>query len=328
MKTPQFWSTRGTLAKLLLPISILYDIVSTMKRAQVKPNGFPVPVICVGNLIAGGSGKTPVALYIGRMLKSKNVNAFYVSRGYGGKFKGPVLVNPKKHSAREAGDEPLLLSEVLPTVVSKDRVAGVRYALSKGAKAIVLDDGLQNPSVVKSLALLVIDGQNVFGNGYLIPAGPLRERPENGYKRAHAIIVLNRSTRVPPLPSDRPALNARTFPQNAEAFKGRKVIAFCGIAYPDKFFATLSSAGAQLVEKIPFADHYPYSMMDMQKLLFKGHIADAVLVTTAKDAVRIPAKYRDCVAVLDIGIEFENPAMMENIIDYIMNPPQNTPENT
>lgn len=325
MKTPGFWYKESALSRLLQPVSLLYDIISTLKRAQAKPAGFPIPVICVGNLTAGGSGKTPVALYIGKLLKNKNAGAFFVSRGYGGKLKGPVLVNPKKHTSSEVGDEPLLLAEVLPTVIAKDRVAGIRLAISKGAKAVVLDDGFQNPSVIKTLSLLVIDGERVFGNGMLIPAGPLRERPEAGFKRAHAIIVLNRSTRVPPLPADRPVFNARTVAQNTEALKGRKVIAFCGIAHPDKLFGTVAGAGANIVETIAFPDHHPYSPIDVKKLLFKSYIEEAVLITTSKDVVRLPQKLRDCVAVVDIAVEFENPAMFESVIDYILKPPDKTP---
>jgi len=320
MKTPSFWESRNAISTMLAPFSILYDIVGTLKRAQIKPTAFPIPIVCIGNLTAGGAGKTPIALHIGKKLKERNVGAFYLSRGYGGKQDGPLLVNPKKHKARDVGDEPLLLAEVLPTVIAKDRVSGARYAITKGAKIIVMDDGFQNPSIVKSLSLLVIDGQRVFGNGLMIPAGPLREQPENGFRRAHAIVVLNRSTRVPPLPADRPVLYARSEPQFADSLKGKKVIPFCGIAYPDKFFDSVISTGAQIVEKAAFGDHYQYSKMDIQKLLFKAYIADAMLITTAKDAVRLPAELRDCIAVLDMTVEFESPAMLDILIDYILKP--------
>lgn len=324
MKTPAFWETRNAISSLLSPFSILYDIISTLKQGQVTPIKFPIPVFCIGNLTAGGAGKTPLALYLGQKLKERNVNAFFLSRGYGGKFTGPVLVNPKKHQAGDVGDEPLLLAEVLPTVIAKNRAQGAQFAVAKGAQAIIMDDGFQNRSIVKSLSLLVIDGQRVFGNGLLIPAGPLREYPERGYKRAHAIIVMNRSTRVPPLPSDRPVLYARSEPQIGDALKGKKVLAFCGIAYPDKFFDTVLASGAQMVEKVAFADHYQYTKRDIQKLLFKAYIADAMLITTAKDAVRLPTEFKDCVAVLDMAVVFDNPAMFDTIIDYILKSDEKT----
>lgn len=318
MKTPRFWSSRGWISTLLVPLSIIYDMVNVLKQAKVKPVAFPVPVICVGNLTAGGAGKTPTALYIGERLKIHGVNAFFLSRGYGGKSAGPLLVNLKKHTAADVGDEPLLLAQLLPTIIAADRVQGARYAIAKGATAIIMDDGFQNRSIIKNLALLVVDGARGFGNGRMIPAGPLRERPEDGFKRAHAILVLNRTTILPQLPKDRPAFFARTYPKDAAMFKGKKIYAFCGLAYPQKFFEMLATTGAKIVGETAFPDHYPYTALDMRKLLLTSYAADAVLVTTAKDMMRIPERFRDSVVVMEMEMEFDNPAIFDSVLNYIV----------
>ncbi len=318
MKTPKWWSGRGFWSTALIPVSIFYDMANTLRQAQVRTTRFNIPIICVGNLVAGGAGKTPTALYIGRRLKDKGVNAFYLSRGYGGRTNGPMLVNPKKHKATDVGDEPLLLAETLPTVVAADRAAGIQYAIIKGAKAIVMDDGFQNRAVYKNLALLVVDGMRGFGNGRLIPAGPLRERVKDGYKRAHAVLVLNRASTLPPLPKDRPAFFARTFAKNGNMFKGKKIFAFCGLAYPDKFFEMLGTTGTRLMGQEAFPDHYQYTPLDMRKLLLRSFTLDAVLVTTAKDFVRLPERYRESVAVLEMDMEFESPSIFDSVLEYIV----------
>ena len=324
MKTPGFWSERSWISTLLIPFSILYEMVSVLSRAKIRPVAFPVPIICIGNLTAGGAGKTPVALYVGNRLKAKNIDAFFLSRGYGGKLEGPVLVNPDKHTAKDVGDEPLLLAQTLPTVVAKDRVGGVNYAITKGAKVIIMDDGFQNRSVVKNLSLLVVDGLRGFGNGRLIPAGPLRERPEDGFKRAHAIIVMNRTTVLPKLPDNRPAFFARTYAKDTAAFKGKKLFAFCGIAYPQKFFEMLRTTGAKVVEEVAFSDHYQYTPLDMRKLLLRSYVHESILVTTAKDFVRVPERFRDSVAVMEMDVEFEEPMIFDSVLDYICGINENT----
>ena len=255
MKAPGFWDSKNTLSNLLLPLSWLYQYINQLRFKYTVPARFPIPVICIGNLTAGGSGKTPVALHLGRLLKEKDSGAFYLSRGYGGKLAGPVVVDPRKHSANDVGDEPLLLAQVLPTIVSKNRVLGARLALQKGARVIVMDDGFQNPSIAKSLSVVVIDGRIGFGNGRVIPAGPLREPPSVALARAHAAIILNRSTAVPPLPPGMLTLNARTHFTNTEFLRGKKIYAFCGIAYPNKFFDMLKAAGADVTGTHAFPDH-------------------------------------------------------------------------
>jgi tetraacyldisaccharide 4'-kinase len=319
MKTPSFWNSKNTLSTLLLPLAHLYDMAGTLYRSYIRPIRIPVPVICIGNLTAGGSGKTPVALRIGQMVKDKNVPVYFLSRGYGGKLKGPVLVDPKKHTARDVGDEPLLLAQLLPTIVAKDRVRGALFAVRHGARAIIMDDGFQNPTIFKSLSLVVIDGKVGLGNQRIIPAGPLREPTDIALKRAHAVIVLNRSTAVPALPEGKPVFYAHTLAaENTQALRGRKVVAFCGIAYPQKFFDTLSSAGAMVVEQASFADHQPYSDADIQKLIVLAHEKQALLVTTSKDFVRLSPQVQKFAYVADIRVEFDYPEIVHGVLDYIL----------
>lgn len=318
MKTPAFWNTKNTFSTLLMPVAWAYDIVSTLKRQSIRSATLQIPVICVGNITVGGAGKTPVALHLGKLLKTRGINAFYLTRGYGGKLKGPALVNAQKHSAALVGDEPLLLAGILPTVVAKDRLAGALYAMQKGAQAIIMDDGFQNPSINKSLSFLVIDGHAGVGNGQLFPAGPLREPLMQALNRTHAVIAINRTTRIPTLPENKPVLQARTQPAaDAPNIRGKKLFAFSGLAYPQKFFDTLSAQGALLAGAESFADHYAYTRSDIRKLMARANREGATLITTAKDAVRLPPEMHGGVAVYPIELVFENEAMLDVILDFI-----------
>ena len=320
MKAPGFWDSKNTLSNLLLPLSWLYQYINQLRFKYTVPARFPIPVICIGNLTAGGSGKTPVALHLGRLLKEKDSGAFYLSRGYGGKLAGPVVVDPRKHSANDVGDEPLLLAQVLPTIVSKNRVLGARLALQKGARVIVMDDGFQNPSIAKSLSVVVIDGRIGFGNGRVIPAGPLREPPSVALARAHAAIILNRSTAVPPLPPGMLTLNARTHFTNTEFLRGKKIYAFCGIAYPNKFFDMLKAAGADVTGTHAFPDHYAYFENDFKLMLARSITHNATLVTTAKDAIRLPKQARECVAIIEMALQFDDERMVDGMLNYALGP--------
>ncbi len=318
MMTPLFWKTRSTRAKMLLPLSLVYEACYLLKRAFTVQVKLPVPVVCIGNVTAGGSGKTPLALHIGALLKEKNVTAFYVSRGYGSAITTPVLVNAEKHRSYEVGDEPLLLAQILPTVVGKDRLQAANYAIANGAKLLIFDDGFQNKKIFKDFSFLVVDGTVGFGNGFLLPAGPLRERFVMAVKRAHSVIVINPAATLPSVPKDTPLLLARTQVVGlAERLRGQKVVAFCGIAFPEKFQSTLSALGARIVAFKSFADHAHYRH---ETLLPLAHIASnekAYLVTTRKDFVRLPRGFKDKVVVVDIELSFRNPDILAAQIDYI-----------
>ena len=318
MKTPAFWNTRSWRAYALWPFSTLYEMVYIMKRALTVQVRLSVPVICIGNVTAGGSGTTPVALHLGKLLKEKNVNAFYISRGYGGKVRVPTLVNPETHKSFEVGDEPLLLAEMLPTVVGKDRIAAARMAIRKGAKLLIFDDGFQNKKFFKDFSILVIDGVFAFGNRFLLPAGPLRERPELAFTRAHSIVVVNPQTLLPPLPADKPILFARTKVVGlAEKLYKQKAVAFCGIAFPEKFKNTLLQLGANIVEFKAFADHAYYRHETLMPLAEIASKEKAYMVSTRKDFVRLPRGFKDKVVVVDIELEFSQPDILAAHVDYM-----------
>lgn len=278
----------------------------------------PVPVICVGNAIAGGAGKTTVALDLLARLRAHGIAAHGLTRGYGGSEKGPLQVDPLRHDSGRVGDEALLLATVAPTWVSADRAAGAREAVAAGAGAIVMDDGLQNPTLHKDLSLLVVDGGYGFGNGRVIPAGPLREPIEAAVARCRAVVLIGEDEAGVrrALPPGVPVLRARPVPSAEIAeLAGKPVLAFAGIANPDKFFNALMAAGAVLVAREAFADHYPYDPSDMQALVREAARLKAVLVTTPKDAVRVPAPFREQLAVVGVSLAWESEAVLNALLD-------------
>jgi tetraacyldisaccharide 4'-kinase len=319
MKTPDFWHTDAFPAALLEPVGLLYGMATRRRLAKGGAGlRLPIPVIRVGNLTAGGAGKTPVALAVMEILRARGVNAHFLSRGHGGTLKGPVSVDPIAHGAEEVGDEPLLLAARAPCWIARDRAAGGRAAVAAGAEALVMDDGHQNPALAVDLSLVVVDGGYGFGNRRLIPAGPLREPIAPGLRRADAVIVLGADTADVArwIPKGKPALAARIQPgPEAERLVGRKVVAFAGIGRPGKFFATLREIGARVVAQHPFADHYPYAETDIQPILDEAFELGALPVTTAKDAVRLPADQRPQVDVLGVRAAFETPEALVALVD-------------
>jgi len=316
MKTPRFWSSKNILSTLLLPAAGLYYLASRWRQAHTTPAVLSVPVICIGNLTTGGAGKTPVALAIGEMLKAKHINAFYVSRGYGGSARGPLMVEPHTHSAALVGDEPLLLAGVLPTVVGKNRLAAAEFAIAQGAEMIVMDDGFQNPTLAKTLSFIVVDRRLSFGNERLLPAGPLREPVKRGLSRAQALIIVNPANFLPTALPAIPIIIARSHPHaDALALSGKKILAFCGIAYPKKFYDMLRNAGADIVEKISFADHHRYSEKDIKRLREQAKAQNLQLVTTAKDAARLPDGFKSEIHVAHMVLTFENSDIIDELIE-------------
>ncbi|MCB4822374.1 tetraacyldisaccharide 4'-kinase [Roseicella aerolata] len=319
MRAPEFWTGdgRGLLPLLLSPIAALYG-AATARRMRRPGWQAPVPVICCGNATAGGAGKTTVALDLGRRLAHRGVAVQFLLRGYGGRLKGPLRVDPVQHDSQAVGDEALLLAAERPAWISADRAAGARAAVAGGAQCIVMDDGLQNPTLEKDLSLLVIDGTYGFGNGRMIPAGPLRERPEDAAARCRAAVLIGEDEcgALAHLPPRLPVLRASLKPgPEAELLAGQPVYAFCGIANPRKFFSTLQEAGAVLAGRVPFADHYPYDEGDLRDLLAEADRLRAIPVTTRKDFVRIPPAFRSRVTVVTIRLEWEEPAAIEGLLD-------------
>jgi tetraacyldisaccharide 4'-kinase len=321
---PAFWAEPpGLLANLLLPIGAAWDSIGRLRRALLRPYYPPAPVVCVGNLVAGGAGKTPVTLALASDLAARDRAVHIVTRGYGGYLGGPVPVDPTRHDAAAVGDEALLLAPRAPCWVARDRSAGVRAAVAAGAEIVVLDDGFQNPTVTMTLSLVVIDAAYGLGNRRVIPAGPLRESLTRGLARADAVVLLAAG----PARSDvdwvgigdgLPVLRAALTPVAGERLAGERLFAFAGIGRPEKFFATLRGLGAVLVGTRAFPDHYPYRIAQIEELLRDAERAHARLVTTAKDIVRVPPAMRIGIEVLEVEIRWADRAALYQLLRPVM----------
>jgi tetraacyldisaccharide 4'-kinase len=324
MRTPEFWKEpsgpgANFLAGLLAPVGVAIDAAGRMRRALANPYRAPVPVICVGNLVVGGAGKTPVVLALVDVLRRAGVLPHVVMRGYGGRLVEPTRVDPAIHDAEAVGDEALLAAEQAPTWVARDRAAGVRDAATAAAGAVLLDDGFQNPSVAKDISLLVVDAAYGFGNGRLLPAGPLRERIEAGLARADAIVLLDGDTTPAALADTAcPILRATLAPVRGERFAGRRVVAFAGIGRPEKFFATLRRLGAELAAEWPFPDHHRFAGSELAALHASAERERAQLVTTAKDAARLRPEARAGIDILDVRIEWRDRSALNALIARVL----------
>ncbi len=309
MTPPRFWREDGVAARLLAPASAI--VAAATARRVARPGWTaPVPVLCCGNASVGGTGKTPVALDLGARLLARGRRVAFLSRGFGGRGKGVRRAS----GFDDAGDEPMLLDAVAPCWLGSDRAASARAAIAHGADVLVMDDGLQNPGLRKTMSLLVVDAGAGFGNGRVIPAGPLREPAAAAAARCRAIVLIGDGP-VPALglPVLRADLQARP-----NGFAGRTMLAFAGIGRPAKFFATLASAGAVVVAERAFPDHHRFDAADLDRLARDAAMLGAVLVTTAKDAVRLPPEWRGRIAVLEIDLVWHDPARVEALLDEVL----------
>jgi tetraacyldisaccharide 4'-kinase len=308
MRAPAFWTIRfgrdaaPILRLLLSPLGALYGASVARRIAQTQPERLPIPVISIGNLTAGGTGKTPFSqtlrALLGRLLGGP---IGIVSRGYGGALEGPIAIEPATHRAEDVGDEPLMLAQGGPVFVGRDRAQAGRLAAQHGMKALVLDDGHQNPALAKSLSLVIVDGQTGFGNGYLIPAGPLREKPAIGLARADALILMGPVSDE--TLEDIDGFNGPIFKASLQAKPvaiSGPVLGFCGIGRPEKFDATLRELGLHVVDMYPFDDHHRYRPDELARLEETAQAAGATLVTTQKDFVRLPPAFAANVRVVPI----------------------------
>lgn len=314
MRAPGFWwrapDRPGVLPRLLSPVGWLYA-AGTARRLR-QPGYTPkVPVICVGNLTAGGAGKTPTVIALIERLAARGRTVQVVSRGYGGSLVGPVRVDDTRHSAAQVGDEPLLLSAFAPVWVAWDRAAGVRAAEAAGAEVILMDDGFQNPTVRASLSLIVADAARGFGNGRCLPAGPLREPVATGLARAHLLLTIGtgeaQSRFDASWPVLLPRLRGRLEPlQMGMDWKDQRVLAFAGIADPSRFFATLRAEGAHVVRGEALGDHEMLPETLLRRLEAEAAAAGAQLVTTEKDAARLPRHWRAKVLTLVVRLRIDD----------------------
>ncbi|HUE18843.1 MAG TPA: tetraacyldisaccharide 4'-kinase [Stellaceae bacterium] len=317
-RAPEFWQRRGGWAALLAPLGWLYDAAGAARFALTKPYRANVPVICVGNLGSGGSGKTPIVISLARRFTARGIEVHLLSRGYGGSLKGPIRVDPARHSAAEVGDEPLLLAATAPCWVARDRAAGARAAEAAGAELILIDDGLQNPGLAKDLSLIAIDGGYGFGNGAVMPAGPLRESLARGLAHTDAAIILGSDeTGVAASLAGKPVLLARPRVLGP-ALKSRTVVAFAGIGRPEKFFRNVEATGANLAASHAFPDHHAYSEAELQRLLAEARAVSAVLLTTDKDRVRLNPAWRARVEALPIDIAWDDEAALDRLLAPVL----------
>jgi tetraacyldisaccharide 4'-kinase len=323
VRAPEFWTQSGLVPTLLEPLATLYAAAGATRAMLTTPFRASVPVLCVGNLVAGGSGKTPVVLSLARLLQARGYRPHIVMRGYGGRLAGPLRVDPAQHGAADVGDEALLLARAAPCWVARDRVAGAKAASAAGADLILLDDGFQNPTLNKALSFIVVDAAYGFGNRRLIPAGPLRESIERGLGRADAVILIGADeSGVAAAIGDRlPVLHATLEPQDGGALVGCKVLAFAGIGRPAKFYASLTRLGAEIVGHRDFADHHPYGEAEIAALAAAAHARDATLVTTAKDWVRLPERARTGIAVLEVAIAWQEPERLDALLSHALPAP-------
>ena len=327
LEAPFWWYRRqGALASALAPLGSLYGRIAEKRFADVTPYRSRLPVICIGNFTAGGGGKTPTAIAIAALLKQLGRRPAFLTRGYGGASKGPLFVK-QGDSAAEVGDEPLLLTEAAPTMVSADRPQGAKAIEASEATVIVMDDGFQNPSLAKDLSFVVVDGVVGVGNGLVIPAGPLRAPLDAQIARASALIVIGDADRVAKLieafkAQAKPVLKARMVPrQDRRWLSVLPVIGFAGIARPAKFFATLRNEGARLIDTRAYPDHYRYSEQQARSLLKEAKDYNAMLVTTEKDYVRLEGEPDSAVAELKhrarpfaIAVEFADKEAVKELL--------------
>lgn len=326
MKAPAFWQQpAGRLAAVLSPAAAFYAAATARRVARAPDFSPPVPVICVGNLSAGGTGKTPVVQSLIARLAARGVAAHVVSRGFGGSLEGPLRVDLARHGAREVGDEPLLLAASAPVWIGRDRAAAARAAVEAGAGLIILDDGFQNPGLRKDLSLVIVDGAAGFGNGRVIPAGPLREPIEAGLARASAVVVMGADERhvaasVAVMAPALPVLAASLKPVEAMryALAGRRVMAFAGIGRPEKFYATLKAMGAELVRVRSFGDHDPIAPQMLERMVREAQSLDAMLVTTTKDGARLSARQRLDVVEVGIEVSWAEPELLDALLDRLL----------
>lgn len=324
IRPPRFWSRADgaghPAARILSPLSRLYAAADRNRRAKIVPFRADGPVICIGNATMGGVGKTPFAILVADTLRELGARPAFLTRGYGGSEKGPAAVS-SEHDAPRVGDEALLLARHAPVIVARDREAGAVTAFaSPDVDALVMDDGFQNPSLVKDLSFLLADALTGFGNGLIFPAGPLREPPEKARARAHALVVVcpTRDRAVPDdlreFAGELPVIRAWLEPVDPDP---AEVIAFCGIGRPEKFYDTARAAGYRLAATRDFADHHKWTARDIAGLSALSEEMGLPLLTTEKDHVRLPETFRARVKTLPVRMAVDDPAVLRQLLSPI-----------
>ena len=319
MRAPDFWSHNDGSARLLslalAPASFVYGASVAWKAKRATPHRAKAKVVCIGNLTVGGSGKTPVCLAIAHALAAHRLHTVILSRGYGGRARGPIFVRPETDSAADVGDEALMEAASTHVIVARDRRAGAELADAKETDVLVMDDGHQNFSLAKNLSLVVVDAEMGFGNSCVLPAGPLREPVAQGLSRADAVILVGNGS--PDLRGfAKPVLRAHLSAVDS-GFTKKRVVAFAGIGRPEKFFTSLRNLGAEVVAEAIFPDHHFYTASEIARLKAKAQTAKASLVTTEKDYVRLTPAERVGIDYLRIEALFDDPSAIEAMLDKL-----------
>jgi tetraacyldisaccharide 4'-kinase len=326
---PFWWEKPDWRVYALYPLSAAYGIAAKRRMVNARREKLDVPVLCVGNFTVGGTGKTPVAIALAKQAKKMQLTPGFLSRGYGGSIHEPHVVDRKRDSARQVGDEPLLLSEHALTATTPHRVAGAKLLMERGCNLLIMDDGFQSAQIHMDYALVVVDGRYGVGNGHVLPAGPLRAPLIDQVRYATGIVrmgedkageaVVRQAARA-----GRPIFEAWQRARSADKFAGRRFLAFAGIGHPDKFFDTLAQAGGEVAMSRSFADHHFYSNDELRELVNTAAAADLEVITTAKDFARLrnsiaPADLVAKLNVLEIDAVFENANATKRIIDETLN---------
>jgi len=296
MHEPAFWYRPASGMSLLLsPLAAIYGAVAA-HRMRRKGIDAGIPVFCVGNYHVGGAGKTPTVLALVRLLRDLGETPVVLSRGYGGRLRGPVMVEPDRHVAADVGDEPLMLARTVPVAVARERLDGLALAKSQGATVIVMDDGFQNPTIAKDASLVVIDAYRGLGNARVFPAGPLRAPLPPQIDRTDALIVVGEGRAADAVATavvaqGKPVLTAQITADDAvlASLRGRRVLAFAGIGDPDRFFRTLRGNGVEVIGQRAFADHHLFTQDEIEALLVEAKRDALIPVTTEKDLARLGA---------------------------------------
>jgi tetraacyldisaccharide 4'-kinase len=321
---PSFWQKRGLIAQLLRPLRWLYSTIVTIRRFSKHSHKISVPVICVGNLTMGGSGKTPIAIALRDWfsINTENTQIAFLTRGYKGKQKAPLLVDLDIHTAKDVGDEALILAEYEPTWVAQNRFAGAQKAVENGAQLLIMDDGLQHLTLQQDIRFVVVDGSYGFGNELVFPAGPLRESLHAGLERADALIIVgeDRYQIKERFTKTLPIFQAYFTPLIWEdedplySWKDQKIIAFAGIGHPQKFYDFLMKQDCNVIDFKAFPDHHTFKRKELDKLWQSAEEQRALLVTTQKDFVRLPHEFQDKVKVCHIWAEFAEPRALDHFL--------------
>ena len=325
MNPPHFWShgldpysreAAPFLRAMLTPLANIYAWAGARRLKKTEPYKCSVPVICVGNVTVGGTGKSPLVAKLRDLFAEKGIRAASLSRGYKGELKGPIKVDPEIHSAKDVGDEPLMLAMKGESWIGADRAAAGKAMADDGVQLILMDDGFQNPQLHKDHSMLVIDSEAPFGNGHVIPKGPLREPVASAEARAESIVLIGTGPHPDVLQTQKPVLRATIQPLNPPP--GGPLVAFAGIGRPQKFFDSLTAQDGALSESIPYPDHHTYSDGDLTYLRKLGKERDAKLITTEKDFARLPAHQRTGITAWPVEIVFEELGALDRLFAPIL----------